>query len=136
MLGVALDFLDPSGKARATRSEVIRTPDAIDAALQLPLLYRTDGAVRLVGRLAIPAASLDTAKFDVGVRVGNKSVSAAAVRPAAGGGFHVALPVAHLAPGRYAVEARLVVPGLTDEPVVSQFPFELMAGPTESQGGK
>jgi hypothetical protein len=131
LLGIAVDVLDSQGKARAIRLDILRVPDAIDASLQLPLLYRTDEAVRLAGRLAIPAASLEKATFEVALCVGGKPTAPGAVQIGAGGAFHAALPVSSLAPGRYAVEARLVVPDLSDQPIVQRFPFQLLGGPAE-----
>ncbi len=130
-VAITFECLDAAGKVRLSRHEVFRVPAPLEAALDLPLLYRSDGEVRLAGRVALPPALRGQARLQAALTGTGRDAQWVTVplTEADTGAFRVQLPVGKLPPGRYAVETRLTVPGFTPEPVAGQFPFRLIAGP-------
>lgn len=132
LVEIVVETLDEKDKLRISLSQSFRVPSALEGVLDLPLLYRSDGVVRLSGRVAVPATLLAKAKLQVGMTAEGQSVLNRSVPIATDTGkFQIALPVGRLRPGSYAVETRLTVADLTSEPVVNRFPFRLIAGPLD-----
>jgi hypothetical protein len=126
-VSAVFECLDAQGKIRTSQREVWWVPAPLEASLDLPLLYRSDGEVRLSGRVALRGrVTLEAALVSEGQRL-----TAVPVTVGAEGAFRVRLPVRALAPGRYVVETRLTAPGATTKPVINQFPFRLLAGPLD-----
>ena len=129
-VAVTVECLDGRGKARTSYHEVLRVPAPVEASLDLPLLYQSDTHVRVSGRVALPASLRRGAKLQAALICGGRRLTAVSVPLADGTGrFLVQLPVNELPAGRYAVETRLTAPALGAEPITSQFPFRLIAGP-------
>jgi hypothetical protein len=126
-VSAVFECLEAQGKARASRSETWRVPAPLEAALDLPLLYRSDAEVRLSGKMA----SRGAVKLEATLVSDGKRLAVVPVRVGPEGAFRVSLPVRSLTPGRYALETRLTSPGAGAAPVVNQFPFRLIAGPLD-----
>jgi hypothetical protein len=126
-VAAVFEYLDGQGKLRAGHSELWRVPAPVEARLDLPLLYRADGQVRLSGQVALRGA----AKLEARLLSGSKPQRAFPITLAPEGSFQISLPLAGLAPGRYILETRLTVPGSTLAPVSNQFPFRVLAGPLD-----
>lgn len=120
------EWRDASGKLRATRTGLWWVPAPVEAKLDLPLLYRGDGQVRLAGRVMLRGEG----KLQARLMRDGKAVATQAVSIGPEGAFEVRMPVRNLPPGRYAVETRLTTPSVA-EPVVSEYPFRLIVGPLD-----
>lgn len=121
------ECLDAAGKARVSRTEQWRVPAPVEAALELPLLYASDGAVCLRGQVALRGEC----QLQAGL---GRAGQAAALTPVAlgpEGRFMVRLPVRSLPPGRYTVQTRLTAPGTAAAAVVNEFAFRIIAGPLD-----
>jgi hypothetical protein len=121
------ECLDAQGRLRVSQCEVWRVPAPLEAALELPLLYRADGVVRLAGRVALRG----TVKLEAALVSGGRRLAPLAVPLGEDGSFRAELPIRALAPGQYAVETRLTAPGAATGPVLNQFPFRLIPGPLD-----
>jgi len=129
---VVVEALDNQQRTRASLCDVFRVPSAVEAALNLPLLYVSDGCVRLSGRVAISAALLPKVKLRGAVISGGKrgrELSIPVVKDS--GAFSASIPIANLKPGSHLLETRLTAAGLTAEPVVNGFTFRVIVGPME-----
>ncbi len=125
-VAAVFEYLDAEGRLRASRSEVWRVPAPVEASLELPLLYLSDGEVRLAGRVSLRGeATLEAALVS-----GDTRLSAVSVPVGPDGAFHVRMPVDDLAPGRYAVQTRMSA-GAPAVPVINEFPFRLIRGPLD-----
>lgn len=124
-VAAAFEYLDAKGRLRASRSEVWPVPAPVEASLDLPLVYISDGEVRLAGKVSLRGeATLEAALVN-----GDTRLSTASVPVGPDGAFQVRMPVRDLAPGRYAVETRLSAGGAA--PVVNEFVFRLIRGPLD-----
>ena len=125
-VAAVFEYLDAEGRLRASRSEVWRVPAPVEASLALPLLYLSDGEVRLAGRVSLRGqATLEAALVS-----GDTRLSTVSVPVGPDGAFHVRMPVGDLEPGRYAVQTRLSA-GAAAVPVINEFPFRLIRGPMD-----
>jgi hypothetical protein len=131
-VGVTVECLDAQGKARVAMSDYFRVPTTLDASLDMPLHYRSDGSVTLAGRVAVAEAFLKDAKLNVALLSGRERLSAqAAAIDSKTGAIRVQFPLAKLTPGNYEIEAQILVPALSDEPVTQRFPFRVILGPLD-----
>ncbi|MHB8993618.1 MAG: sugar-binding protein [Armatimonadota bacterium] len=124
---VMFECLGSDGKARLSQSQVWRVPAPLEASLDLPLVYRSDGEVRMSGRVALHGA----VKLQAALVANGKRLSAVPVPVDRDGLFRVQLPLRDLQPGCYAIETQLSAPGTSSAPVVNQFAFRVIAGPLD-----
>ncbi|MBI3920581.1 MAG: hypothetical protein HY318_04100 [Armatimonadetes bacterium] len=128
---VVVEALDERGRARFAACNAFRVPPPVEASLDLPLLFISDGKVRLTGRVAVPASVLRKAKLEVALLSGDKVLFQSPVPIGGDGRFRVELPIGNVQPGDYCVEARLTVAEMTAQPVVTRFPFRVLRGPMD-----
>lgn len=125
-VAAVFEYVDSEGRTRLSRSELWRVPAPVEGSLDLPLLYISDGEVRVSGSVSLRGqVTLDAALVSGGAQLSTVSVP---VGP--DGAFHVRMPVRDLEPGRYAVQTRLSVEAAA-APVLDEFPFRLIRGPLD-----
>lgn len=125
-VSAVFDCRDARGKLRATRTGLWWVPAPVEAKLDLPLLYRSDGQVRLAGKVMLRGEG----KLQARLMRDGKAVASQPVSIGADGAFEVRMPVRNLPPGRYAIETRLTTASVA-EPVVNEYAFRLIAGPLD-----
>ena len=127
---VSIEFLDARGRVRLSRTDAFRVPALLEGWLAPPLVYVSDGVVRLEGKVGLPPTRLKGARLGVAVLRDGKRVASGSGRiDPKTGEVRAAAPLSELAPGRYALETRLSAPSLGGRAAVRRFPVRVIRGP-------
>jgi len=130
---VVAECLDPAGRVRASLRKVFYPPPILDAGLDMPLYYQSDGAAHLAGRITVARDFLARSRPSLSlVALSGKNLRGFPVTlDGETGEINGTVPFTGLAPGRYTVEVSVSVEGVTEKPEVSRFPFRVIAGPLD-----
>jgi len=126
---VIVECLDAQGRVRVSMKDWFHVRSVLDAELSLPIAYRSDGVVRVQGRVALPTASLKGARVEVVLQPG--VARAPATVDAATGALSARVPVSKLKPGRYQVLVRLTAPRVAKTAFVRRLALRVLKGPLE-----
>ena len=130
MMGVTVEAQDPQGKSRQAWTKFFRVAAVVEAALDTPILYRSDEVARIMGRVAVPAALRKETRVTAELTANGKTLRRWPVKAdLESGALRIDIPVRKLAPGLYAVAVHAHAPSLSPKPVVRRFAFRLLAGP-------
>lgn len=131
-VGVAVECRDAQGKVRFAAADFFRTAAILEAALDMPMHYRSDAVVVLAGRLAVSETYLKGARLTAKLISGQETIQSqdGQIDPR-NGAIHMVFPISKLKPGNYEIETLTRIAALSPEPIVQRFPLRVVLGPLE-----